>query len=339
MRIMNVMFSRGLGGIEQCFLDYTHTLTKRGHEVISVAHPSASVLSEIGGNSSQIHTLRNLGEWDPIAFMRLRSLIARHKPDVIIAHGNRALRLLSCAKAKPLVTVLHNYKIHMHYAHAVIAPTQALIREALEQQYARDRLHLVPNMVQAPFTLKARQFHSPPVIGLMGRMVAKKGFDLLLASLALLKQKNVNFRAILAGDGKEHDALQAKAQALGLSNIVTFPGWVEDKQQFFDQIDIFCLPSHHEPFGIVLLEAMAAGLPVISTASEGPSEIIQHGVNGLLAPINNAKALADAVESLLNDRAKAHAMAGAGYDTVRAQYDMDVTGAKLELALRACCTL
>src|SRR6202034_4671627 len=103
---------------------------------------------------------------------------------------------------------------------------------------------------------------------------------------------NIPFKAVLAGEGEEEGALRDLAREKGLGEELRFAGWVTDKQAFFDSIDLFCLPSHHEPFGIVLLEAMAQGLPVVATASEGPSEILEAGEPGVLVPTNDAGALA-----------------------------------------------
>lgn len=339
MRIVNVMLAKGLGGIEQSFLDYTHVLQGMGHEVHSVMHPKAQVLEHINSPDNCLHTLANMGEWDIFAASRLKGLIRRLKPDIVIAHGNRALKLLKRAKAHPLVTVMHNYKIDGHVADMVIAPTRDLMKFAESQGVARTKIHIVPNMVKAPADITKRSWQVKPVIGAMGRMVAKKGFEVFLAALAILRARGVPFRALIAGDGEEMDALKSQALREGTAYEIEFMGWVKDKSGFFTLVDIFCLPSHHEPFGIVLLEAMAQGLPVVSTASEGPSEILTDGMDGFLTPIGDATALADALEDMLLDPKRAQLMGRNAYDTVRERYDMPVVGAKLEQALRAAVSL
>jgi glycosyltransferase involved in cell wall biosynthesis len=340
MRIINVMLAKGLGGgIEQSFLDYSHVLQALGHEVHSVVHPKVEVLKLIDAPPAQVHTLANMGEWDIFASWQLGRMLSGLKPYVAIAHGNRALRLLARAHARPLVTVMHNYKIRAAYAHAVIAPTRDLMRHAAEQGVARERLHVVPNMVRVPAEMPVRTWQKKPVIGAMGHLVAKKGFEVLLPALAILRSRAVEFRAMIAGDGEEMDALKSQALREGIGYEVEFLGWVKDKREFFDGVDIFCLPSHHEPFGTVLLEAMAQGLPVVSTASEGPSEIISNGMDGTLVPAGEATALADALEDMLLDPRRAQLMGRNAYDTVREKYDMSVVGSKLDLALRAASTL
>ena len=112
----------------------------------------------------------------------------------------------------------------------------------------------------------------------MGRFVAKKGFDVFIAALGRLRSQGVPFRAVLAGDGPERGGARTARGRTRPCRSIGLPGWVDDKRTFFAGVDVFCLPSHHEPFGIVLIEAMAQAMPIVSTDSEGPSEILHDGV-------------------------------------------------------------
>ena len=115
---------------------------------------------------------------------------------------------------------------------------------------------------------------------------------------------------------------------------LAFTGWVENKHDFFQGIDLFCLPSLHEPFGIVLLEAFCHGVPVVSSDSEGPTDIIAPDVDALLVKKNDAAALADALERLLADPERAQMMAQNAYQKVVAKYDMKAVAAQIEDALQ-----
>ena len=172
------------------------------------------------------------------------------------------------------------------------------------------------------------------VIGAMGRLVAKKGFAGWLESLAMLRDNGVNFSAILGGDGEEKQALIAQINHLGLHSVVRYIGWVDDRDSFFRQIDIFVCPSSHEPFGIVLLEAMARSIPLITTAAEGPREIIVNGEDGLVIPINNPKALADAQRQMLADPNLRSNCAQRAYNKLCTNYDRTVVGEVLEKTLQ-----
>src|SRR5262249_15023020 len=155
------------------------------------------------------------------------------------------------------------------------------------------------------------------IIGTRGRFVAKKGFDVFITALARLRQSGVGFHAILAGDGPERGALERLAAELGLSDVLRFPGWVTDKAAFFSGIDVFCLPSLHEPFGIVLIEAMAHARPIVAADSEGPMEILRDGDDAIIVPRGDPDRLAKALATLSADSDRAARLAAHAYQHVR----------------------
>jgi glycosyltransferase involved in cell wall biosynthesis len=168
----------------------------------------------------------------------------------------------------------------------------------------------------------------------MGRFVEKKGFAGFIAALARLHSGGVAFRAVLAGDGPERATLQRLATQQGLNDRLSFPGWVHDKMAFFAGIDVFCLPSLHEPFGIVLLEALAQAQPIVATDSEGPAEILRDGIEGIVVPRNDADRLAGALWALLDDPVLAARLGSNAYHCALEQYDIACVGARLDAALR-----
>lgn len=335
--IANVMLGCDLGGIEQAALDYAEVLKLAGYDVYTIIHPQAAVRKALEAAKMPFVTLSNLGAWDVLAVQKLRGILKKHNIDVCIAHGNRALSLLRRAVIKQtLIAVTHNYKIKLKDIHAVFCPTQDLIRHAEHEGITKSDIFHIPNMVHVlpPITAE-RGRNNPPVIGSMGRFVAKKGFDVFIEALAILKSDGVAFRAELAGSGKEEHKLKSLAQKLGLNRELSFLGWIDNKRAFFNTVDVFCLPSHHEPFGIVLLEAMAQEIPVVTTASEGPSEIISDGINGLIVEKANSIKLAKALQLLINEPVTSRKLAKNAYDTVYDNYDISVISKKLEHAINS----
>ena len=152
--------------------------------------------------------------------------------------------------------------------------------------------------------------------------------------LAILRDKGVEFQAVIGGTGEEEVELKKQAARLDLENIISFPGWVSDARSFLKTIDIFCLPSRHEPFGIVLLEAMASKLPIIATDSEGPREILGPNGCGVIVPKNNPLALAEALNTMLEDEFIAREMARVAYDTLKGRYSMEFVSQRIDLVLR-----
>jgi glycosyltransferase involved in cell wall biosynthesis len=334
LRIVNVMLGGGLGGLEQVMLDYADALSVFGHHVHAVVRPDAAVRAALEKRPGTVHALPHLGAWDLIAATRLRRLLQRVQPDLSIAHGNRAMSLLRLAGADPLVAVLPNYKMRCRGATAIFYPTLDLKRFAQSQNAGEDRLHHIPNMVNVPPPPPQRVNHEPPVIGAMGRFVAKKGFDLLINSLGRMRSQGIGFRAVLAGDGPEKASLHRLAVVHGLQDVLAFPGWVADKETFFESIDVFCVPSHHEPFGIVLIEAMARAMPIVATDSEGPSEILRDGTHAVLVPRGDAERLAQALTTMIAEPNRAACLGDNAYREARETYHLPHVGARLERAIR-----
>jgi glycosyltransferase involved in cell wall biosynthesis len=332
------MFSAIGGGIEQAFVDYCEGLQARGHQVTAVTHPAAVVNPQLRLLGITPVSMRNLGEFDPIAILRLRRILRKAAPNIIIAHTTRSCTLAHFASGKrwPLVAVAHNYQRRirrMVAADAVFTTTHDLIDFVASQGMAKDRISHIPNMVRCHELPHRAPRRTPPVIGSMGRFVAKKGFDVFIDALKLLKERHYDFRAVLGGTGEEEKRLKARAAAAGLGDTLTFPGWVEDKKAFYTSIDMFCLPSLHEPFGIVLLEAFIHGVPVVATDSEGPRDIITANFDALIAPIGDAAKLAEALARLLDDVKLADELAANAFAKAKTTYSIEGVSARIEQAL------
>lgn len=353
MKILNIMLSRDLGGIQQAFLDYSSALLRQKNEVINVISFGASITS-----NTNFYRIINLGSWDPISVIQLRRIIAKEKPDLIIAHGNRAINFASRANntSGNLIGVAHNYKAKwLKKCDYVFALTEDLVGYLITQGVTQDRIKKVPNMIRldeatlSPHVIPAQagiqdedNIKMDPrlrgddineggnkthlIIGTMGRFVKKKGFDIFLTALSLLKARGISFKAVIGGEGEEEKTLKRLAAKLGLNKYVTFIGWVKDKERFFNSIDIFCLPSIHEPFGIILLESMKYGCPIVSTSSEGPNEIINDTKTGMLCNIASASDMADKLELILSNPAGTKELTKNAYLSLVQNYDIKVVG-------------
>lgn len=336
MHIVNIMFARGGGGIEQASVDYCQGLKERGHKVTAIVYPGAVVHEQLLKLSIPTVTLKNISEWDFIAMWRLKRRLAALAPDAVIAHANRAYRLskFACRGICPLVGVAQNYSTRrFRRAEAMFTTTRDLVRHLARQGIPEDRIFLIPNMVDCHALPQRESRNRPPVIGTMGRFVAKKGFDIYIEALKQLKERGYKFKAVLGGGGAEEEKLKRQTAQAGLEDILTFPGWIQDKRLFYSHLDIFCLPSLHEPFGIVLLEAFTFGAPVVATDSEGPRDFITPNYDALVVPKGNANALAGALAKLLDDEKLAADLAANAFVKVKTRYSMEVVAGKIEEAL------
>lgn len=338
MHILISMFGKGLGGIEQCLLDYAEALMNEGHQVTCFIQPTSAIKNEILKlRNVNILEIKNHGQWDIFAKFKLKKELKNLAPDIMIAHGNRALKLLYKKHDAPLVTVTHNYKLkHIKKADAVLALTSDLENEAINNGADKKNIYRVPNMIRLSDVnvKKDTILKSPPVIGAMGRLVKKKGFDIYLKALKILKDDGVKFKAILAGSGEEDNNLKLLAKELDFTeDDLTFSGWVNDKELFFSQLDIFCTPSLHEPFGIIVLESLARNIPTISSESEGPSEILTHNENALLYSTHDENALAESIKLLLENDKLRKTTSQNGIKLIKEIYDINIVGKSLSNAL------
>jgi len=157
------------------------------------------------------------------------------------------------------------------------------------------RLAVIPNWVDLrKFIYSPHELHSPANLGLLGQISPHKGHEDAIEGLRLLGS---GFRLLIAGKGEPQYIESLKRRAHGLP--VDFMGFVS-LPEFFQMVDILLVPSWHEPFGIVLLEAMAWGIPVISTNCGGPLDIVRSGEHGLLVAPRKPEELAGAVRQMVD---------------------------------------
>jgi glycosyltransferase involved in cell wall biosynthesis len=207
-------------------------------------------------------------------------------------------------------------------------------REHLLRTAPSAEVHLVYHGLNADF---ARLLNAGPppaapatlrVLG-VGRLVAKKGFDVLVEACAVLRRRGVPFEALIVGQDDKHGAVvRERIAALGLQDRVALPGPMGQAELLaeYRRASALCMPCRvleNDRDGIpnVLVEAMAAGAPVVATGVSGIPELVQHEVNGLLVPPDDPEALADALLRLHDDPALAARVAAAGRATVHERFD------------------
>ncbi|HEX6141672.1 MAG TPA: glycosyltransferase family 4 protein [Geminicoccaceae bacterium] len=333
------MLGPGLGGLEQSLLDYTEALALEGHRVVAICHPEWPERAVLAERAATVETCRSLGAWDPLAALRLRRVLARLAPAATITIGRRASGLVRRAqrgRTLPQIGVAQNYsfKALIGLDH-VFATTRDLKRALIAAGQPGERITVIPNMVRVPADVTPRpDTAGPPVIGALGRFVAKKGFLDLIDAAALLRDRGRDFELRLAGDGPEAAALRRRIDDRGLAERVRLPGWVRDKAAFFRELDLFCIPSLHEPFGIVVIEGFAHAQAMVVTDAEGPLEIIEDGRDALLVPKGDPAALAERLDRLLGDPELRQRLAAAALAEARATYDLPVVARRLSAALR-----
>jgi glycosyltransferase involved in cell wall biosynthesis len=339
LKIVNAMFGKKLGGLEQVFVDYSEVLAARGHEVSNFVAPGSLSIAPIRALSQPYLEIRNFNQWDPFAIWRIHRALALTRPDVVIAHGNRAINLVKPAArgVAPLVAVNHSINVKRTIgADSVIAINEDMRARLIAAGQPATRVFKLFNMVRKPSRLAASAPpRNPPVIGAMGRFASKKAFDVFIDALAQMRDEGRVFRALLAGAGELEHALKAQAAARELEGILSFPGWIANKAEFFDAIDVFAFPSSHDVCPVVLLEAFVWAKPVVLTDCPGPREISEDGIDSLLFPVGDAAALAARLRRVLDEPGLAARLGAAAQAKILTEHTFDVAGAKLEAICRS----
>ena len=160
-------------------------------------------------------------------------------------------------------------------------------------------------------------------IGFVGRLVAQKGCDLLIAAYARLAAGGLPARLTIVGDGPDRTELERRVEDLRLGGSVEFLGFQPDGAALMTEMDIVAVPSRFEPFGIVAVEAMAQGRPVVASAVGGLTETVADGTTGHLVPAGNPVRLADALADLVRSSALREQMGEAGRERAIALFSPD----------------
>ncbi|AQQ09291.1 Glycosyltransferase KanE [Sedimentisphaera cyanobacteriorum] len=340
MRIAQVMLARNFGGAERSFVDTSRALAERSHEVLAICHKDFVKKESLEGIPNlTLKTVNSHGEWDVSTPHRLHKLILDFDADVVHTqlkraawHTGRALR----REKIPVIAKLHNYVALNKYRHIdmLIATTEDQKRHALNLGWPEQRVRVLPNFSRIEPAESAKQIQDGKIrILSYGRYVQKKGFDLLLNAFADILADGIDAELVIGGSGPELDNLKALSRKLGIKDRVNLGVWLDDVSQALDHADLFVLPSLDEPFGIVVLEAMARGIPMVCTKTQGPSQILS-SENAYLTEKGSSQALAEAIKQSLSSRDEASNKAQKALELYRSKYYQQAIIPRLEKIYR-----
>jgi len=316
---------------------------------------------ELHGRTMPVLILPDLGrEIRPLSDVRtvwrLMQVVRRERPHIVHTHTAKAGalgRLAAILCGVPII--VHTY--HGHVLRGYFSPAKTAVYRAIERMLAlgTDRLLTVTDRVGqellalgvgrpahyrtlplgfdlAPLLVAERrrgelraelQVGDAPLVGIVARLVPIKAHDVFLAMAARVRQTYSTAVFVIVGDGELRTSLEQRAVDLGLAGAVRFLGWRADIDRLYADIDVVVLTSRNEGSPVALIEAMAAGVPVVSTEVGGVADVVQHGATGLLAPMDDDAALARHVVTLLGDRDLGRRMGQRGRAIVAATYSAD----------------
>jgi glycosyltransferase involved in cell wall biosynthesis len=317
------------GGMETAFLSLMKGLLARGHQPTAIVSgwndgDVPRLLDEAGIPHQEVplgrfyirnpvftwHTLRHM----PAARRQLRAIAADVRPDWVISPDVQTL-LLSAAilrtrralflQSEPERLMRHGLagRVVDRHLDRVLCCSRFIADCARRTPVDAGKLRIVPNGVPLP---PERPFvdRRPVRLGIVGRIVEQKQHGVLLEACALLQHRLPDaFRLDIIGtrDGPFAAGLGSRIAALGLGDIVRWPGFVADRDRLYGDLDVVVAPAIDEPFGLTVPEAGSYGLPVVAARSGAFPELVEEGRTGLLFKPGDARDLAQALERLVGD--------------------------------------
>jgi glycosyltransferase involved in cell wall biosynthesis len=339
MNSFHIIASKDSGGAERFYVRLVLALAERGHTTVSVNRPSSFVSSALKSPVRQLHVpMRN--NFDFLSLLRISAAIRHRSPDVVMTYMSRAswlTRLLRTSDAVHIARLGGYYKLkYFRHADAWVANTKGLCDYLVREGLGAEKVHFIPNFVDTTasysgdFSARARRSLKIPedalVIMAPGRFIRKKGFDVLISACARLPRtvQGREVRLLLVGDGKERDELETHASRVGMGDRISFPGWQADPDPYYEIADVVAFPSRFEPYGNVIKETWAHGKALVSTKTLGAEELLEDGRTGLLVPVEDEKAIAEALLRVLKDEGLRKGLGDAGCERVRNHYSKDV---------------
>lgn len=320
-----MMSGAGIGGIETFFFDGVEALHRAGLAQAVLIRPNVP--------RQQIERLKDLGiafatagflPFMPLpTWWTLAGLHRRFRPNLAQSWTGRAA---SFARRRPDCAQIgwfggYRQMKHFRACDDFIAITPDLERHLIEggADPARiARIHTFSSLPAMPPVSRAA-LNTPqgaPLLLILARLHPKKGIDTLLTALAEVPGAYL----WIAGEGPNRAEYEALMQSLGLSERVRFLGWREDRAALLAACDLCVMPSRFEPFGTVMAEAWQAHKPLIVAAAQGPKAYVHDGDNGLMVPVDDAKALAAAIRLVIARPDLAAALVAGGTRTFAAQF-------------------
>lgn len=320
------------GGSEIALMRLTQRLAARGWTVGMTTPADTGPMTELGFEHVRLD-VGGLGAREGARAVASfpKALVLGARWDIVYLNSTVCGRLLPALRSARTVLHVHDivHRVPRHWAQAdlVLAASRAVADrlEGLEAHVVYSPIDLDPPTAPRPWTATAA-----PVVGYVGRIEPRKGALDLVAAAGLIRERVPGARIVIIGDDP-HDADPGYLAAVRASEEVEHLGWLENAAGVMRHLDVLVAPSHQEPLGSALCEAMAVGTPVVATRDGGPAEIVEDGVTGVLVDPGDPVGLADAIARVLADRPAMSAAAR----RAALRFDADVYTDRVERLLRS----
>ena len=324
-KVLFVITSLGLGGAEKLLFYYLRDLDKSKYSFsVCCLRAEPNDLLPVISNYTKVHNLKIKNKFNPLVIIKLVKLFRNLKPDLIHTHlfqprvyasiaylfYNRAI--LITQKHNSVNPRKHNIFVILEMLSIlvnkqVIAISQSVKNSLIKYEFIPEKkIFVLPNCIDYQDFREIADFRKNSkekriIIGTIGRLERQKGTKYLIMAMKIILSKYPHSTLEIVGDGSLLEELNDLSIKLDISNSVVFFGKFVNVKPFYSRMDVFVLPSIYEGFGIVLLEAMASGVPVVATDVDGIKEVILNSECGILVPPKNPEALADAVIKIIEN--------------------------------------
>jgi glycosyltransferase involved in cell wall biosynthesis len=346
MKILQICSARQLGGGEKHLADLANGLARRGHEVFAALIPSSPLTAELSSLPRQnIVELPMRSSLNVASALKLARFVRRHEIDIVHAHVARDYPLAALAARRARLVLTRHvlfplnriHKLTLRRTARVIAVSQA-VAEGLRAQriFEPQKIALIHNGIDVERFATGRESipsREPRAdhklrVGMIGHLAPIKGQEDFIRAAAIVCEGRDDVEFIVAGEdksrgGENRHHLEKLIDELGLNQRVSLVGWIDDVANLLLTLDLFVSPSQSEPFGLSIVEAMAAGVPVVATMSEGAREIIDEDKTGRLVSIGDAAALAQVIDELLSDQKQRDRLAENAGLAVRERFSLE----------------
>ncbi|RDV84490.1 glycosyltransferase [Ammonifex thiophilus] len=345
MKVLHVIGGGEFGGAEKHILTLYRAFDpdKVRMEVVCLFPAPFAELARKAGMRVEVLPMAN--KFDLRVVRRLRQLLTKGGYDLLHTHGVRANflgRLAAWTWPGPVVTTVHSRlaqdyprwwdrKINLliekwtcsrtdHF----IAVSRFLAECLVQEGIAPEKVTVVYNGIELPSSSSSgagfrKSWNVPsdaPLVATVGRLHPVKGHRYFLEAAAEVGRRLPHARFAVIGTGPEAEELRELAQRLGLADRVIFTGFLPEVSSCYPEFDLLVLASLMEGFGLVVLEALARGVPVVATRVGGVPEVVREGETGLLVPPADSQALAQAILWMLEHQEEARRMASRGKEMV-----------------------
>jgi glycosyltransferase involved in cell wall biosynthesis len=343
MRILQICSAREIGGGEKHLADLTDGLVKRGHDVFAALPPASPVLALLPSlPESHVIELPMRNSLNLSTAVKLSRLVRRNKLEIVHAHVARDYPLAALVTGRSdarLVLTRHVlfplsriHKLTLRRTARVIAVSGG-VADSLEAQHIFDSKRIVTihngiDLEKFSGDHAARPAHGPMRVATIGHLAPIKGQEDFVRAAAMVGQQRRDVEFLIVGEDKSparknRVALEKLIDELGMAQQIRLTGWIDDIAAFLSTVDLFVSSARAEPFGLSIVEAMAARVPLVATASEGAREIIEPNQSGRIVPVADPASLAQAITELLNNEPERRRLALSGEAAARAHFSLE----------------